>query len=131
VTSIRNIQQVKRAEAEEIDQFFTRSREHHVLNNSEIDETINIIFDELRTKFSTFIATSTNVEVLKIVRLDMYIDRYEPIKGRGYVELPKWITRKKAVINIQNQANLCFLYAVESALMNSVSANPAFYVRSI
>jgi len=69
--------------------------------------------------------------VLKIVRLDMHIVRYEPIKSGGYVELPKWIERKKAVINIQNQDNLCFLYDVESALMNSVSANPAFYVRSI
>jgi len=115
VTSIRNKQQ---AETGEIDQYFTRSRRHHVLNNSEIDETINIIFDELRTKFSTFIATSTNIEVLKIIRLDMHIDRYEPIII-------------KTVINIQNQDNRCFLYAVESALMNSVTANPSFYVGSI
>jgi len=88
-------------------------------------------FYELRTKFSTFISTSTNVEVLKIVRFDMHIDRYDPIKGRGYVELPKWITRIKAVINIQNQDNLYFLYAVESAIMNSVEANPAFCMRGI
>jgi len=125
VTSIRNRQ------SGELDQFFTRSERHHVLNNSEIDETINIIFDELKTKFSTFIARSTNVEVLKIVRLDMHIDRYGPIKGGVYVALPKWITNKKAVINIQNKDILCFLHAVESALMNSVSANPAFYISSI
>jgi len=39
VTSIRNKQQT---ETGEIDQFFSRSRRHHVLINSEIDETITI-----------------------------------------------------------------------------------------
>jgi len=125
VTSIRNRQ------SGEIDQFFTRSKRHHVLNNSEIDEVINIIFDELRTKFSTFIARSTNVEVLKIVRLDMHIDRYETVRGSGYVPLPDWINRKKATVSIQNRDDRCFLYAVESALQDSVSTNPAFYSRSI
>jgi len=60
VTSIRN------RKTGEIDKFFTRSRIHQVINNSEIDETIDIMFDELRTKFSTFIARSTNVELLKL-----------------------------------------------------------------
>jgi len=46
----------------------------------------------------------------------MHIDRYEPIKGRGYVELPQWITRKKAVINIQNQDNLSFPCAYELSI---------------
>jgi len=72
VTSIRSR---RLGEANLPEQFFTRSKRHHALNNSEIDEKINIIFDELRTTFSTFIARSTNVEVLKIVKLDMHIDR--------------------------------------------------------
>jgi len=93
VISIRN-----KAETGEIDQFFTRSRRHRILNNSEIDETINIIFDKLRTKLSTFIATSTNVEVLEIVRLDMHIDKYEPIKDRGYVALQEWITKTRQLL---------------------------------
>jgi len=37
-------------------------------------------------------------------------------------------------VKIQNNDNLCFLYAVESALMNSTGSfttNPRFYERSI
>jgi len=64
--------------------------------------------------------------MLKIIKLDMHTDRYEPIRGSGHVSLPEWIARKKAVVNIENQDNLCSLYAVQSAHMNSVSTNPAF-----
>jgi len=97
ITHIRNRQ------SGEISKFYTRSKRHYVLNNSDISETINIIFDELRTKFSTFISTSTNVEVIKIVRLDMHIDRYEPIRGSGYVPLPDWINKKKTTVKFKTK----------------------------
>jgi len=61
----------------------------------------------------------------------MHIDRYEPVRSSGYVPLSDWINRKKAMVNIQNNDNLCFLYAVESELQDSVSTNPRFYERSL
>jgi len=52
-------------------------------------------------------------------------------RGSGYVPLPDWINRKKDTVNIQNNDNLCFLYAVESELHDSVSTNPRFYERTL
>ena len=42
------------------------------------------------------------------------------LKGSSYVELPKWIKNKKAIVNIQNKDQYCFLYSV---LANLYPAN--------
>ena len=41
-----------------------------------------------------------------------------PQKGAGYIDLPKEIKTKKAVINVQNKDNRCFEYAILSAQHN-------------
>ncbi len=42
---------------------------------------------------------------------DMYVDKYEPIKGESYIDLPKIIKDKKAIINIKNN-DKCFMWCV-------------------
>jgi hypothetical protein len=44
------------------------------------------------------------------------MNRYTPLRGRSYIPLPKFLTNKKAIINVQNNYNKCFLWAVLSAL---------------
>jgi hypothetical protein len=53
----------------------------------------------------------------KIYHLDLYIDRYSPINASSYIDLPKIIKNKKAVINVKNtNDNECFKWSVLSAL---------------
>ena len=42
--------------------------------------------------------------------------RYAPIKGGSYVPLPPWIERKKAIVNVKNKYDKCFMWALRSAL---------------
>ena len=41
---------------------------------------------------------------------------YEPIRGKSYIETPKAIAGKHAIVNIQNNDDMCFKWAVLSAL---------------
>lgn len=41
---------------------------------------------------------------------------YVSLSGRSYIELPKWISNKKAIMNVENKDNKCFLYAILSAI---------------
>ena len=42
--------------------------------------------------------------------------KYNPLRGAQYIVLPKKISDKKAIINIQNEDNKCFLWAIHGAL---------------
>ena len=39
-----------------------------------------------------------------------------PLRGKSYVPLPEVLAKKKAIINVQNDDDKCFLWAVLSAL---------------
>ncbi len=36
----------------------------------------------------------------------------KPVNGSSYIPLPEWVANKKAVINIKNDDNNCFIYSV-------------------
>ena len=54
--------------------------------------------------------------VKQVDHLDIHLSLYRPPVGRGYVELPDFIKGKKAVLNIQNKDNKCFLWCILAAL---------------
>ena len=49
-------------------------------------------------------------KIIKILRHFMSVNRFSPLTGSGYMELPANIQNKKATINIQNQDDKCFMY---------------------
>ena len=52
----------------------------------------------------------------EIIQLEIHTNEYKPIRGNSYLPLPDWIMRKKAIINIQNKDNKCFLWCVLRSL---------------
>ena len=58
-----------------------------------------------------------------IVSLICITVSYKPLRGENYIPLPKELANKKAIINIQNKDNKCFLWCVLRAL-NPSKNNP-------
>ena len=48
----------------------------------------------------------------EIVQLEIHTTELKPMKGSSYTALPDWITRKKAIVNIINKDNKCFIWSV-------------------
>ena len=48
----------------------------------------------------------------EVIRLEIHIVEYKPMKGGSYIPLPEFITKKKSIINIQNKDNKCFLWSI-------------------
>ena len=48
---------------------------------------------------------------------------YKPLRGETYIPLPKELADKKAIINMQNKDNKCFLWCILRAL-NPSKNNP-------
>lgn len=51
----------------------------------------------------------------RVKRLNVEICSYEPLSGSSYIILPKKIQRKNAVVNVQNQGEMCFKWSILSA----------------
>ena len=48
----------------------------------------------------------------EVVRLEIHIVEYKPIKGGSFIPLPEIIKKKNAIINIKNEDDKCFLWSV-------------------
>ena len=58
-----------------------------------------------------------------ITRLELHTVRYNPLRGETSIPLPKELADKKAIINMQNKDNKCFLWCVLRSL-NPIENNP-------
>ena len=68
-------------------------------------------------------AMGSDVRFHSIIVLELHTVSYKPLKGETYIPLPKELADKKAIINVQNKDNKCFLWCVLRAL-NPIEKNP-------
>ncbi|XP_055308993.1 uncharacterized protein LOC129572903 [Sitodiplosis mosellana] len=59
----------------------------------------------------------------EIVEIEMQACSYDPYNGATYIKTPKKLDSKKAIINVQNDDNQCFKYAILSAIKD-IKKNP-------
>ena len=48
----------------------------------------------------------------EVVNLEIHTVDYNPMKGSSHIPLPDWISNKKAIVNIQNKDQKCFLWCI-------------------
>ena len=53
---------------------------------------------------------------VEVENLTLHTDIWDPIKGSSYIDLPKELKNKNAIINMKNEDNKCFLWCVLRAL---------------
>ena len=54
----------------------------------------------------------SGLRIKKIHKITIHYDKYDPTRAGKFLELPDWIMRKKACINIKNDGDMCVRYCV-------------------
>lgn len=83
------------------------------------DKTEEIIKDKekkILAEMEEFQTKGSGWTLNKLLHIELRINRYVPLKGSSYVELPQVIKNKKAVVNIRNNDQKCFLWSLLAAL---------------
>ena len=50
------------------------------------------------------------------MRPDLHTVKYVPLGGSSYIPLPRFLGAKKAIINLKNEDDECFKWAITRAL---------------
>ena len=67
---------------------------------------------EILIRFAVYQKKGSGWYFKEVISLDIHIVDYKPIKGCSYIPLPNFIMRKKAIINMENKDDKCFLWCV-------------------
>ena len=60
--------------------------------------------------------SESGLVITQIDNLKFNFDKFNPTRCGKFIPLPKWVSDKKACINIQNEDNKCFKYSVQCGI---------------
>ena len=109
---------VKMSQGERIEEFAFHSKGLKLIlegtNEEDIyDEMVEEIIEEIDL---TREAEGSGWQFEKVEKLVLHITRWDPLNAGSYMELPPALKNKKAIINMKNQDDKCFLWSVLRAL---------------
>ncbi|EFP09702.1 hypothetical protein CRE_21850 [Caenorhabditis remanei] len=67
---------------------------------------------DLINRLEHYQARGSGFRLNRMLGLRVFQTKIRPLSGSKYMELPDWIKNKKAVINVQNKDNMCFMWCV-------------------
>ena len=83
-------------------------------NESELyKEMVDEIDEEMRKVQN---AEGSGWIFLKVIKLVLHTTKWEPLYGSSYIPLDPYLANKKAIINMQNEDDKCFMWSVLRAL---------------
>ena len=71
-----------------------------------------IMTERILEKMATFQCMGSGWRLYSIIQLELHTVSFNPLKGETWIPLPKELANKKAIINMQNEDNECFLWCV-------------------
>ena len=92
------------------------SDNHINLDGTDEDDIYIIMTERMLEKMATFQSGGSGWRLYSVIKLELHTTRYNPLRGETWIPLPKELANKKAIINMQNKDNKCFLWCVLRAL---------------
>ena len=94
-----------------------------ILENTDVEEVFNEMVDEIETAIQrTESAQGSGWYLESIINLTLHTAKWDPLNAGSYIDLPPNLKNKKAIINMKNKDDKCFLWCVLRAL-NPVEKN--------
>ena len=86
------------------------------LESTNSNELFSKIKETVLESLAKFQSQGSNWRFHPVLNFDLHIVKYEPLGGSSYIPLPKFLAAKKAIINLKNEDDECFKWAIIRAL---------------
>ena len=96
---------------EEYEAFFSTTN-YKNLQSTNIENKLKKGFDKILKDFEEFQIKGSGWYFKEVLKLEVHTVKYNPIRGSSYIDLPEWIKNKKAIINIKNRDDKCFIWSI-------------------
>ena len=82
------------------------------LESADVKEILSEVIRAIIEKITIYQQNGSGWYFKEIVHLEIHTVDFNPMRGSSYIPLPDWIMRKKAIVNIRNKDDKCFLWCV-------------------
>ena len=92
----------------------------NISNQDELTKALEDSVKEILLHIQSLEGRKSNLKFMRILRIVIHFDKYDPTRARSYIELPKFIQLKKTCINIKNK-DKCFKYCIQCMIFDKIS----------
>ena len=94
------------------DKAYFQSNTFTNLKSYNVDELINESRDSILAQMEVYSERGSNWVFKEVIKLEIHTTEFNPNNGSSYIPLPDWIKNKKAIVNIKNKDDKCFLWSI-------------------
>ena len=105
----------------EVSYGYFHTRVERVVEGTDLNELYERMIKECLEKMEVFQKGRSGWKFASVESLDINIDPFNPMRAGSYFPLPYKLAVKKAIINVQNEDDECFKWAVASAICKTKS----------
>lgn len=117
VAEFEKVVHVNDVETKEMQTIYIHSKNHIVDQDTDLAEDFEeSVVNHVLKKVDDVMLQGSSFVLSHINELMINLSRFDPISGSSYINLPKFLSDKKAIINVQNKDQQCFKWAVLSAI---------------
>ena len=96
----------------EQDNAYFQSETHINLEKTDVKVILSQMIREILIKLAVYQKNGSGWYFKEVISFEIHTVDYKPIKGSSYISLPDFLLRKKAIINMENKDDKCFLWCV-------------------
>ena len=91
-----------------------RTRSYTIIHSDELKEALKNMRNDIGARILDMALYQSGLMVVKVKETHMMYNKYNPTRAGKYINLPKWISLKKACINIKKKITngLSMLFSV-------------------
>ncbi|XP_065219712.1 uncharacterized protein LOC135845175 [Planococcus citri] len=95
-----------------------QTKNDRITNRSELTNGISTLMKSVLDRHENIIdeLTGSPWRIISINSFRVNINKYDPLRASSYIDLPKILKDKKAIINVKNTDNKCFLWSLLACL---------------
>ena len=86
-----------------VQQPYFSSKPYTILSQHDIENAIEEGHQRIDSQIDKWTKEGSGWVVNRVICLYVNIAKYQPLKGSSYIELPKYLQTKKAIVNVKNQ----------------------------
>ena len=94
------------------DKAYFQSETHINLEKTDVKVILSQVLKEIMVNLANYQRNGSGWYFKEVISFEIYTVDYKTLKGESYIPLPDFLMRKKAIINMENKDDKCFLWSV-------------------
>ena len=94
------------------DNAYFRTSTKKILEATNLESIVKSSINKINLDLDKYQQNGSGWAFDRVKKLEINLVDYTPTKGSSYIDLPQWIKLKKAIINIKNRDDKCFLWCI-------------------